>query len=68
MATAGRISGLLIQALRHMKQAQMDVKTISKLHQTLSDTDKRILRQDAHLAPAWIGKIMQELSNAERIE
>lgn len=67
MATAGRISGLLIQALRHMKQTQMDVKAISKLHQTLSDTDKLILRQDAHLAPAWIGKIMQELSNAERI-
>ncbi|MYN46086.1 hypothetical protein GTP23_13605 [Pseudoduganella sp. FT93W] len=68
MATAGRISGLLIQALRHMKQAQMDVKAIAKLHQTLSDTDKNILRQDAHLAPAWIGKIMQELSSAARIE
>lgn len=68
MATAGRISGLLIQALRYMKQTQMDVKAISKLQQTLSDADKLILRQDAHLAPAWIGKIMQHISTVERIE
>lgn len=68
MATAGRISGLLIQALRHMKQTQMDLKAISKLRQTLSDADKLILRQDAHLAPAWIGKIMQQLSDGEGTE
>lgn len=65
MATAGRISGLLIQALRYMKQAQMDVRAISKLRQTLNDSDKLILRQDAHLAPAWIGKIMLQIGSVE---
>jgi len=67
MATAGRISGLLIQALRHMKQLQMDEKEILRLAQTLSDADKCILRQDAHLAPAWIGKIMRQLGDGERL-
>lgn len=68
MATAGRISGLLIQALRYMRQAQMDLKAISKLNRTLNNSDKRILRQDAPLAPAWIGKIMRELGEEERLE
>jgi hypothetical protein len=68
MATAGRISGLLIQALRYMKQTQMDVNAIAKLAKNLSDADKRILRQDASLAPAWIGKIMRQLGDGERAE
>ena len=68
MATAGRISGLVIQALRHMKQTHTDVKAISKLSQTLSDSDKLTLRQDAHLAPAWIGKIMRQLGDGAVIE
>jgi hypothetical protein len=68
MVTAGRISGHLIQALRYMKKTQMDVTAISRLSHTLTESDKRILLQDAYLAPAWIGKIMRKLGEGQEIE
>lgn len=62
MATAGRISGLLIQALRYLKQKNSNADIIQPLKKRLSPEDKQILLNDAHLAPIWISRIMQELA------
>ncbi len=63
MATAGRVSGTVIQALRHWKQPNVDKALITRLRKRLSKADKAVLLADAHLAPAWIGRIMLELAS-----
>jgi len=62
MATAGRISGLVIQALRHFKQSNVDDSVIQKLTARLNVEDKKVLLQDAPLAPVWIGNIMRRIA------
>lgn len=62
MATAGRISGLVIQALRHLGKAHLDEGALATLRNRLTPKDKACLRQDAGYAPAWIAKILQDLA------
>lgn len=65
MATAGRISGLVIQALRHLKQTNVDDQVIAQVRQRLSNEDKATLLADASLAPAWIASIMRHIAAEE---
>jgi Family of unknown function (DUF6088) len=62
MATAGRPSGLVIQALRWLGKRHVDDKIIARLRRNLKSEDKAMLPQDAHLAPAWIGDIFHQLA------
>ena len=61
MATAGRISGLVIQALRHLGQDHVEGNIIGMLKKRLSDADKRQLMNDLRSAPVWIGNIFRQL-------
>jgi len=61
MATAGRVSGLVIQALRHLGQEHVDGKIIGMLKKRLSRHDKRQLISDLRYAPVWIGTIFRQL-------
>ena len=61
MATAGRVSGLVIQALRHLGQNHVDGKIIRMLKEKLSPKDKRQLIKDIRYAPAWIETIFRQL-------
>ncbi|MGI6241082.1 MAG: DUF6088 family protein [Candidatus Omnitrophota bacterium] len=61
MATAGRISGLVIQALRYLKQGNIDSTVVAKLKRRLSDADKNMLMNDIRYAPAWIGDIFRKI-------
>jgi len=61
MATAGRVSGLIIQALRHLGQDHVDDKIIGMLEKRLSRDDKRQLINDLRYAPVWIGTIFRQL-------
>lgn len=63
MATAGRISGLVIQALRHFKQAHVDDQLVAKLKSRLGAQDKAVLLEDASLAPAWIADVMRRIAD-----
>ncbi len=65
MATAGRISGLVIQALRHMGKDQVTAETVSRISDRISKADRRRLRKDIPYAPAWIAEIMRKLSAGE---
>lgn len=62
MATAGRISGTIIQALRWLGQRHVDDATIAKLQRNLKPEDKAILLQDVSHAPSWIGAIFHQLA------
>ena len=61
MATAGRVSGLIIQALRHLGQDHVDDKIIGILKKRLSSDDKHQLINDLRFAPVWIGTIFRKL-------
>ena len=63
MATAGRISGLVIQALRYMGQKNVDDWVINILKRKLSDKDKKTLMSDLRYAPAWIGEIFKKVNS-----
>jgi hypothetical protein len=65
MATAGRMSGLVIQALRHLKRENVDDTVIAKLRRRLSSEDSAALPADARHAPAWIAAILRDLANGE---
>ena len=63
MATAGRTSGLIIQALRYLGQRHVDDEVLHALKSRLSDDDKKQLIKDQQYAPAWIADIMRNISN-----
>jgi hypothetical protein len=62
MATAGRVSGLVIQALRHLGRSHVDARAIAALSERLAPEDKAVLLADAWLAPAWIADIMRGIA------
>lgn len=64
MATAGRPSGMVIQALRWIGPRHVDDKLIEKLRRNLRPEDRAVLVKDAHLAPAWIASILRQLAEA----
>ncbi len=65
MATAGRTSGLVIQALRHLGKDQVDDSTVQHLRRILTEDDRRRLLRDVPFAPAWVAKIMRQIASAE---
>lgn len=62
VATAGRKSGTIIQALRHLGQRQIDDHVLSILRRQLNNTDKAQLLKDLKYAPAWVAKILRRLA------
>ena len=65
MATAGKTSGLLIQALRHLGQRHVDDQIIAILDRNLDANAKDQLMKDIRHAPAWIADIFRKLAGRE---
>jgi len=65
MATAGRTSGLVIQALRHIGQRHVDDAVMNALKSRLTDDDKNQLQKDFQYAPAWIANIMRNITKRD---
>ena len=66
MATAGRISGTVIQALRWLGKRNVDERVLSGLRRRLSNADKQQLRADIRYAPAWIADIIRSVTRSPR--
>jgi Family of unknown function (DUF6088) len=62
MAAAGRLSGLLIQALRHLGKEHVTTERVAHLKRTLPAAKRRELMKDLKLAPAWMQPILRELA------
>jgi hypothetical protein len=62
MATAGRVSGTVIQALRWLGRAHVDARIVATLRRRLTNADKRLLQQDLRYAPAWVADIMRAVA------
>ena len=61
MATAGKMSGLVIQALRFIGQPFIDDRVIRILKHRLTEKDKKMLAADLRYAPAWVEKVVKRL-------
>jgi hypothetical protein len=62
MATAGTVSGFVIQALRYLGRAHVTDETVKRLDRRLSGDDRKQLLKDLAYAPAWIADIMRRLA------
>ena len=62
MATAGTISGAIIQALRYLGKDHVTEETVKRLDRRLSPDDRKQLLKDLAYAPAWIALIMRKLA------
>jgi hypothetical protein len=58
MATAGRVSGLVIHALKHLGKQHVNADVIGQLRRSVIAKDKKQLLRDARYAPAWIADHM----------
>jgi hypothetical protein len=64
MAAAGRLSGLLIQALRHLGEEHITPERVEHLKSTLPAKERQQLLKDLPLAPAWIHPLIRELAGS----
>jgi hypothetical protein len=62
MAAAGRLSGLLIQALRELGKENVTAERREHLKRTLPAEKRRELIKDIKLVPAWMHPIFRELA------
>ncbi|NCC04859.1 MAG: hypothetical protein EOM37_12660 [Proteobacteria bacterium] len=65
MATAGKISGLVIQALRHLGSRHVDAAIIEAVKKRLSAADRKRLLADIRHAPAWIADIIRNVATED---
>jgi hypothetical protein len=68
VVNAGKVSGLVIQAFRHLGQRHVDDKTLNTLHHRLSATDKRQLLKDLRFAPSWVARLMRQVADTTENE
>ena len=61
MATAWKMSGLVIQALRFIGQPFIDDRVIRILKNRMTENDKKMLVADLRYAPAWVEKVVKRL-------
>ncbi len=65
MEAAGRLSGLVIQALRELGKDQVTSAHVEQLRRTLPADKRRELLKELRLAPAWMHPIFRELAAEE---
>jgi Family of unknown function (DUF6088) len=66
MATAGRISGTVIQALRYIGKDRLTAEHGRTLQRKLSTADKMCLSADLIHAPAWMHKWLRQICEEKR--
>ncbi len=62
MAMAGRVSGLVAQALRHLGRDQVDESVINRLKDRLDESSRKVLMKDIQYVSAWIADIFKEIA------
>ena len=65
MAAAGRLSGLIIQALRELGKEHVTTARVEQLKRTLPADKRRELLKDLTLAPAWMHPIFRQLAEED---
>ena len=64
MAAAGRLSGLLMQAFRHLGRQHITEQRMAHLKRTLPAKERNQLLKDLPLAPTWMHRLFRELAES----
>ena len=64
MASAGRLSGSLMQAFRHLGKEHITRERMEHLKRTLPAKERQQLLKDLSLAPAWMHPLFRELAES----
>ena len=64
MAAAGRLSGLLMQAFRHLGKEHITRERMEHLKRTLPAKERQQLLKDLPLAPAWMHPLFRDLAES----
>jgi Family of unknown function (DUF6088) len=62
LATAGRLSGLMIQALRHIGKGKIAPAQIEHLRRTIPSEERVRLIKDLKFAPVWMHSILRDVA------
>ena len=62
MATAGRLSGMLVQAFRFLGKQHITPARMQHLKRTLPEKERRKLLKDLPLTPTWMHPLFRELA------
>jgi hypothetical protein len=62
LATAGRVSGSVIAALRYLGKANVTPDRIARLRQVLSKQDRKSLPEDLAYAPVWTHPLLKAIA------
>lgn len=65
MKLHNRVSGLVVQALRHFGRKHVGREQIEALRRRLSAEQRREIAADAKWAPAWVGEVMRSIGREE---
>jgi len=65
MASAGRLSGLVIQAFRALGKDHVTPERIEQLKAKIPQKERKTLLKDIPLAPTWMHSIFRELAEDE---
>ena len=63
MASAGKISGTIIQALRHIGKKQISKQHTMHLGKILKQEEKRQLLKDKSYAPGWMHSLIEQITS-----
>ena len=61
LALKGKISKLVVQALKELGKANVTKNEIDKIQSLLKKEDRKLLKHDIALSPQWIAEIMTKL-------
>ena len=62
MAAAGRLSGLVIQALRNLGKEHVTAGHLTRLKQRVPSSERKMLLRDLKLAAVWMQPLFRELA------
>jgi len=65
MASAGRLSGLVIQAFRALGQEHVTQRRIEQMKANIPLKERKTLLKDIALAPAWMHSIFRQLAEED---
>lgn len=68
LAAAGHLSGLVIQALKHLGRDHVTPQHLEHLRRTLPARQRRSLTQDLGLAPVWMQPLLRELAREDEAD
>lgn len=61
MATVGKASGIVFQALDYIGKGNIDEEIIEKIKNKLSESDKKTLKKDIDTIPDWMRPIVNQI-------